>query len=601
MTGGANNTGCLSNAEQMGEGWSDYMSLITTTTSANFGAEKRGIGTWVSRENTNGNGIRIKPYSTDMTVNPLTFNDVPANTGVHALGTVWCTMLWDLYWAMTELHGFDDDIINGSGGNNMASQLVFTGMKIQGCSPGFQQGRDGILAADELLFNGEHQCLIWEVFARRGLGYFADSGDTDNAGDGIADFNPLPTCIKELKIAKTISGTNEDKSVVAAGGSVGINLRVTNHKDDAVTNVILTDEFPEGTTPSNITNGGTVSGNMITWDLGTLNSLAEMDITYDLDTDIDNPSKSYWKDDVESGSDSWIALQNPNPGGNLNTNPFYISQENAYSGESSWFIEDIPTESIENLLLLEEYTVVGDVPGIRFFHYFDTHSGHDAGYLQISTDATETWQNLGPEMFRNEYPRAIDYGTFVIPFLSGFSGKSNEYIDTWIDLSAFKDETINIRFRFATDDTSVDGEVYDGWYIDDFEYIDIITYNGEACIASEEGDMACDELKDRGIKIIPEPATTSADDLEDPTLDFKAFPNPANNTINLSINNIKATNTSLTIVNTSGLAVRELALDLNQGLQNIPLDVSALPSGFYFIRINTEKGIAVEKVMIQHN
>jgi len=601
LTGGPNNTGCLSNEEQMGEGWSDFMTLITTTTSANTPEQKRGIGTWVSRENTNGNGIRPKPYSTDMTVNPLTFDDVPGLSIPHGLGTVWCSMLWDLYWAMTELHGFDDDIVNGTGGNNKAVQLVFTGMKLQGCSPGFQQGRDGILAADELLFNGDHQCLIWEVFARRGMGYFADSEDTNSAGDGISDYNPLPTCIKELKITKDISGDEEAKSIVAAGGSVEISINLINHKDDAVTNVILTDEFPDGTNPSNISNGGTVSGNMITWELGTMETLDEMTITYDLNTDEDNPSLSYWKDDIESGADNWVPLSNPNPSNNLDENNFEITQTNAFSGESSWFIENILTESIENLLLLEEYTVVGTNPGIRFFHYFDTHAGHDAGYIQISTDGAETWQTIGSEIFRNTYPRAIDYGSFVIPFLSGYSGKSNGYIDTWIDLNAFLGETVNLRFRYATDDTSVDGEIYDGWYIDDFEYIDIITYNGEACVTSDEGDNACQILPDRGIKIEPQESPNAADDIEDPSLDFNAFPNPANNFVNLTINNIKATNTSMTLINSSGSVVKEQALDLHYGLQNISLDVSELPSGFYFVRLNTEKGVAVEKIMVQHH
>lgn len=62
-------------------------------------------------------------------------------------------------------------------------------MKLQPCKPGFIDGRDAILEADRLANDGANQCLIWEVFANRGLGWSAKQGDTDNREDQVEAFN----------------------------------------------------------------------------------------------------------------------------------------------------------------------------------------------------------------------------------------------------------------------------------------------------------------------------------------------------------------------------------------------------------------------------
>lgn len=203
LTGGANNTGCLNNSEQMGEGWSDWLGLMLTIEPGDQSTDARGIGTFALGQTTEGGGIRQYPYSTDMSVNPLTYQTLPSTGGqVHAVGTYWATMIWDLSWALIDEHGYDADLYNGTGGNNIAMQLVLDGMKLQGCSPGFIDGRDAIIEADELANGGENRCLIWEVFARRGLGFSADQGSSSSAADGTADFD-LPADCETL-------GTNDN-------------------------------------------------------------------------------------------------------------------------------------------------------------------------------------------------------------------------------------------------------------------------------------------------------------------------------------------------------------------------------------------------------
>jgi hypothetical protein len=81
-------------------------------------------------------------------------------------------------------------------------QLVIDGMKLQTCSPGFVDGRDAILQADELAYGGENKCLIWGVFANRGLGESADQGSSNNRSDQTEAFD-IPASCEGL-------GTNEN-------------------------------------------------------------------------------------------------------------------------------------------------------------------------------------------------------------------------------------------------------------------------------------------------------------------------------------------------------------------------------------------------------
>ncbi|GGG23107.1 T9SS-dependent M36 family metallopeptidase [Pontibacter amylolyticus] len=191
LTGGRTVTGCLSNAEQMGEGWSDWFGLMMTMKPGDTGAKKRGIGTYAQGQATDGNGIRPAPYSTDFGINPHTYASTnnAAISQPHGVGFVWSTMLWDLTWAMIDKYGFDADLYNGKGGNNMAMQLVIDGLKLQVCRPGFIDGRDAILLADRQNYEGANQELIWKVFARRGLGYSAKQGLSTNRFDQVEAFD----------------------------------------------------------------------------------------------------------------------------------------------------------------------------------------------------------------------------------------------------------------------------------------------------------------------------------------------------------------------------------------------------------------------------
>lgn len=195
LTGGPGASGCLSNSEQMGEGWSDYFGAVMTIEPGDMGTDARAVGTYLFGQGPGGGGIRSFPYSTDFGVNPMTYDDIKTESVPHGVGSVWATMLWDLTWALIDEHGWDPDIYNFTGdssldaGNVAALAIVIEGLKIQPCSPGFVDGRDAILAADVALYGGVNECIIWDAFAARGLGLSADQGSSGSRSDGTEAFD----------------------------------------------------------------------------------------------------------------------------------------------------------------------------------------------------------------------------------------------------------------------------------------------------------------------------------------------------------------------------------------------------------------------------
>lgn len=199
LTGGPLNVNCLSNLEQGGEGWSDYFGLAMTTKVGDNPYKKRGLATWPVGQAPSGEGIRPTPYSVDLNVCPANYEmlkDLVNISQPHGIGYIWCSMLWDLHWALTNQSGFEADIYksNSNFGNIKAHKIILQGLKLQACQPGFVDARNAILKADSLLYNGSHACLIWNVFARRGLGWSANQGNSNKRDDGVSAFNIPPGC-----------------------------------------------------------------------------------------------------------------------------------------------------------------------------------------------------------------------------------------------------------------------------------------------------------------------------------------------------------------------------------------------------------------------
>ncbi len=615
LTGGADNTFCLFNEEQMGEGWSDFFALVTTAKESDR-TTPRGVGTYSDKEAIDGRGIRPFQYSTDMSINPVTYEDASQLSIPHGLGSVWCSMLWDLYWAMADEYGFDADVLHGTGGNNMAIRLVMEGMRLQPCSPGFVDGRDAILAADRMLNNGDNQCLIWNVFARRGLGFNADQGSSNIVGDNVESFESMPSCMKELLIAKTAT------PLANAGDEITMSITILNNKDQPLSNVVVTDELPEGLTfsgvqsitgiTSNLINVNTTNPGMVAFELAAGESLAvgqEVTITYNAFTDTEKYSLQMYLDDVPDNSqateDRWFIDIHSDP--DISSNIWRVSN-NASTGDGwSWRVDDSRVETRQLLILAEPLSVSGRQPVLRFYHKYDSYIGQHGGVVELSTDGLR-FENKADAIFRNSYSGLLAYQAFFEPYLYGFSGQSGaDFQASYIDLSDFNNEDLYVRFRFGTriiDEITgtsyndyFNGGSGDGWFMDDFELMDMFNYDGEVCVTTAEGDNLCTKAPERGT-IIESQLTSSIQVLEDGS-ELSIYPNPTSEMLHLAFDSKISRTVDVKIFTVSGKMMQSQTIRILEGNQGLNLEVGDYPAGFYFITIQSENGLITEKVVIE--
>ncbi|MCZ6594338.1 MAG: M36 family metallopeptidase [Bacteroidetes bacterium] len=207
LLGGSGNNGCLGNDEQMTEGWADYFGLFLTMNATDISADKRPIGNFFFGQGPNGNGIRRYPYSTDFSVNPQTYDAIKGASIPHGVGSVWATMIWEMTWALIDVYGFDSNLYNFTGdinqdaGNIMAMAIIMEGLKLMYCDPGFVDARDAILTANREIYGFDNDCIIYDAFARRGLGLYADQGLSSSIEDGIEDYTEYPVTAQLVDVS----------------------------------------------------------------------------------------------------------------------------------------------------------------------------------------------------------------------------------------------------------------------------------------------------------------------------------------------------------------------------------------------------------------
>lgn len=587
LTGGPSAAGCLGTAEQMGEGWSDFFSLITTVEPGDSGEDVRGIGNYANSDGTNGRGIRRFPYSTDMSVNPQTYDDIKGTTAPHPVGEVWVDMLWDMYWRFVDVYGYDADWTNTESGNYRAILLVMDGMRLQGCNPGFIAGRDAIVEADILNYDGMHECMLWEIFARRGLGIFADGGSANDVNDGTENFDAKPQCIEELKISKSIN------DLIEAGDDIQVTLTVTNHIPNTLNGVVVTDELPAGSTL--VTNDpnveGVISGDMITFDLGSMELNDEVTLSYTLKSNIDQKSTQLFFDDIEQTTSFWDI---PEGDGNALWLP---SAANPRSGVRSWYVEELGDgASIDQSLVFGPYSVpASGNPTFRFWHDYDTQTAVDGGFVQISTNGGVNWSDAREHFIRNGYAGSLDYSTFAIPSLDAFSGSSDGYIDSYIDLSTYAGQDIQLRFRFGCDEADISGGEFPGWFIDDVEVMDLLEYTTEACVSDDGQNSACTGTLKTIVNADPISSTTG---VEEDYFNLEMFPNPTSNKVTLLFSAKVNSDANIVLSTIEGRELSRDVISIGKEVRSKTLDVSSFTTGLYLVRIETTEGAITKKLSV---
>jgi extracellular elastinolytic metalloproteinase len=461
LTGGPLNVNCLNNAEQMGEGWSDFFGLMLTTNWTTASAnDSRGIGTYVLGEPPTGLGIRTYPYTTNIAVNPHTYADVATTGGeVHQIGEIWATMLWEMVWSIMNVTPPSTDIYHGTGGNNVAMQLVMDGMKLQPCSPGFVDGRDAILLADQLDYGGQYHCAIWNAFAKRGLGKSASQGSSNSYTDGVAAYDvPSGVSIKSI-------GNPEP---AGEGQEVTFSLKTTcqcaGKSNFDVKDVLSSDlTYIPGS-------GGTLVGNTVSF---TKDTLAPLDsVTYSYHAYVNPCSATAINtlntENAESTA-QYVSIKLSGSG----TKVWSKVTSLAVSPTHSWNGPDYTSAADYVLKLINPVTTTSGPVEIGFYHRYNTEATWDGGVVEYSINGGTTWLDAGAYFTEHGYPSAINGASGTgIAGRAAFTGSSDTqfgsstFIHSTIRLVLGGPQSLLIRFRMVCDaNTGVTG--INGWFIDD--------------------------------------------------------------------------------------------------------------------------------------
>ena len=579
LTGGANNAGCLSGEEQMGEGYSDFVALISTLKSGDNGVDEKPIGNFVSPNSVG--GIRTYPYSTDMEICPLTYDDIRTESIPHGVGALMAAIGWDLLWALVEQDGLDATWTDTNSGNYKAARLVFDGMKLQPCGPGYVDVRDAILFADELNNDGANACIIWEVFARRGLGMEADQGSVASRSDGTEDFTAMATCIEKLKVEREIA------ELVQPGATLTVNTKAINHVPGDAVQVFVTEKledglsYVEGSAPFT----ATVTGNEIVFDLGMMEYLAEVPFTYLVSSSTSVKSATLELEDLEDGG-SGFDFVDLNDGFN-----FFFAQTG--KDGTMGLGGNAPETEVDFALITPVYEVSNnvDLPVLRFWHKYDLEPLSDAVFLSVSTDGGTNWEYVS-DFLKNGYDSDIQYGTFAIPSLRAFSGSTNgEFIDSYLDLSAYKGQNIQIRFRLGTDDnTTVDNA---GWVVDDIELMDLKLYEVETCVGTVDNlELECNPTT---TIIVDSNLDTNTKDANSDIYDMIVYPNPAKTKVYLDVSSPISETVQIKLTSIDGRVISTSAAQLNNNVQTIGFNLVDLDRGMYLLQVQSENGLSTRK------
>ncbi len=464
FTGGPANSSCLGNQEQMGEGWSDYFGLMLTqdwsTSLVTDGFNKpRGIGTYGLNQPITGVGIRTYPYTTNMAVNPFTYANITTVAVPHGVGSVWCTILWDMTWDMIQLDGINTNLYNvsGTGGNSAALKLVTEGMRLQPCSPGFVDGRNAILKADTLFFGARYSCIIWKAFARRGVGVNASQGLSTSRSDQVVDFT---TKEMEYSFAQNVTQQFEGQNIVYSTTLKSVCAPITNYK--------IVD-----TLPSNVTyvSGGTYNAANRTVTFSGINLTAGNSQVSSFTVRVNNgtyfPPVAHINETVAGSTipASWTATS-------TTAAVWKTSTAQSTSSPNSFFTRDTTIVSDQILATTGSFAINGTTT-LSFQHLHNAESPWDGGVVEISTNNGTTWSDLGNFFTSNGYTTTLSSSTNPLSGRRAFSGNSAAFKLSVIDLTSFRGQTVKIRFRFGSDNST---GTTTGWYIDD------IKLNSEAAV-----------------------------------------------------------------------------------------------------------------------
>jgi extracellular elastinolytic metalloproteinase len=213
----------LSSPQGMSESWSDLLAIEYLAEHGYAPSGIRGftVGEYVTQDPIAG----IRNYN--MSASPLNYSSVDydfVGLQVHASGELWSAANVDIRAAMIDKYGagtaaLQKSCANGATpvtqcpGNRRWVQLVVDSFLLMAQSQvSMVDARDALLAADFIRFRGADLDLMWNAFAKRGLGENAVS-------NGAGDANPTPSFASPLGTEATATFAPVDEAGTPVEGA----------------------------------------------------------------------------------------------------------------------------------------------------------------------------------------------------------------------------------------------------------------------------------------------------------------------------------------------------------------------------------------------
>ena len=513
LIGDANGLG-NSQGSALGEGWSDFVSLLMAIrpedalvpTNRDFSGVYAVPGAYLTGDAYF--GFRRYPYSTDVKKNPLLFRHIEddvalpdpgnggpptasgqtnsRNSGSHNSGEVWCTMLWECYASLLN----DSRYTFEEAQDRMKAYLVAS-FKLTPPNPTYTEARDALLAVADV--NDHDDFILFSAaFAKRGMGVDAVSpsrSSIDHSGVVESFEAAKPNARLQFVNASLIEGDNncDSDGILDVGetGQLVVTLKNTGlaSLSNTVGTVVSTTPikfadngniiFPNSTTSEEIV--GSVEATLLS-PLENDRHYLEFTLSYS-DTNagvatkfepfsfranIDVAPNQAKTDDVENGSDAWELVEEEGVAG--------IWRVEALSTDNhAWFGENIDEASDQSLISPALEVGSSGSFSVFFLHrYAFEPSNMDGGVIELSSDNGASWTDIG-DTAAGRYGGVLDATNPIggRPAYVNTSPGYPDFVEEAIHLGdEYNGETVRIRFRLGSNgDTSAIG-----WHIDNIRF-----------------------------------------------------------------------------------------------------------------------------------
>ncbi|MCH2186738.1 M36 family metallopeptidase, partial [Myxococcota bacterium] len=412
---------CWSGGETgaMGEGFGDYLAasfFAEVGDSAHQSTHAACVGEWDAASYSSSD----PPCLRRVDRNKIYPGDLSGS--VHADGEIWSRSLWD---------------IRESLGGPAADRIILEHHFLVPCNATMNDAANQLIQADLDLNGGANRSVIVEAFCDRGI---------------------LTGSICEPPLALRITQSRLPDPP-QAGELITLTVTTINESDALLEGIRLSADIPAGTeyVSGSASDSGAVEARQVSWpsfDLGAADSLQR---SFSVRLDLGPGSQTVLADDIEAASSAWIVAHQQG------TLDWALSSNAPRSGLQHWLASEPARVSDQTLTTAEPFLIAAGMT-FAFWHSFDTENRYDGGVIEISTDGGSTWNDLAPQILTNGYTDTIstEYNS-PIAGRSAFTGNSDGYIQTQVELDAFAGESGLIRFRM-TSDSSIGGS---GWSIDD--------------------------------------------------------------------------------------------------------------------------------------